>query len=254
MKQNLFSCRSCCNQAGGAHLLCLDVALCVRDSGPCGTGYGQPVPLRCVRALARLGWALWISHAANCCLPLKGAGDSKGHTVRILWVASESDYFFFLGRCLQTGMIFLLCYNSNNRFFLFASKGYVYLVFESEKSVRALLQACSQDLLSPDGLSEYYFKMSSRRMRCKEVSRPVRVALQRMLMRFLGTRGCTALLQESRGQTGSWPSLIGVFCSRADGGREGSVRSVFVSFTTTSVRSCDLNLLETDFVKLGSFG
>lgn len=49
--------------------------------------------------------------------------------------------------------------------------GYVYLVFELEKSVRALLQACSHDPLSPDGLSEYYFKMSSRRMRCKEVSR-----------------------------------------------------------------------------------
>nr|KAF6283512.1 hypothetical protein mPipKuh1_010174 [Pipistrellus kuhlii] len=48
-------------------------------------------------------------------------------------------------------------------------KGYVYLVFEVEKSVRALLQACSHDPLSPDGLSEYYFKMSSRRMRCKEV-------------------------------------------------------------------------------------
>ncbi|KAE8617416.1 hypothetical protein XENTR_v10009066 [Xenopus tropicalis] len=48
-------------------------------------------------------------------------------------------------------------------------KGYVYLVFESEKSVRALLQACTQDLLSQDGLSEHYFKMSSRRMRCKEV-------------------------------------------------------------------------------------
>lgn len=48
--------------------------------------------------------------------------------------------------------------------------GYVYLVFELEKSVRALLQACSHDPLSPDGLSEYYFKMSSRRMRCKEVS------------------------------------------------------------------------------------
>ncbi|XP_073852686.1 cytoplasmic polyadenylation element-binding protein 1 isoform X7 [Macaca fascicularis] len=47
--------------------------------------------------------------------------------------------------------------------------GYVYLVFELEKSVRALLQACSHDPLSPDGLSEYYFKMSSRRMRCKEV-------------------------------------------------------------------------------------
>lgn len=48
--------------------------------------------------------------------------------------------------------------------------GYVYLVFELEKSVRALLQACSRDSLNPDGLSEYYFKMSSRRMRCKEVS------------------------------------------------------------------------------------
>ncbi|XP_006629001.2 cytoplasmic polyadenylation element-binding protein 1a isoform X2 [Lepisosteus oculatus] len=48
-------------------------------------------------------------------------------------------------------------------------KGYVYLVFESEKSVRALLQACTQDLLNPDDLSEYFFKMSSRRMRCKDV-------------------------------------------------------------------------------------
>lgn len=64
----------------------------------------------------------------------------------------------------------LLCPSSNSCFFPFPSEGYVYLVFESEKSVRALLQACSQDLLSPDGLSEYYFKMSSRRMRCKEVS------------------------------------------------------------------------------------
>ncbi|XP_070619052.1 cytoplasmic polyadenylation element-binding protein 1 isoform X4 [Erythrolamprus reginae] len=48
-------------------------------------------------------------------------------------------------------------------------KGYAYLVFESEKSIRALLQNCSRDMLSPSGLSEYYFKMSSRRMRCKEV-------------------------------------------------------------------------------------
>lgn len=43
-------------------------------------------------------------------------------------------------------------------------------MFESEKSVRALLQACTQDLLHPEGYSEYYFKMSSRRMRCKDVS------------------------------------------------------------------------------------
>lgn len=170
--------------------------------------------LCCVWALAQLGSVDLVCRAYCKLLPsLKGAGGSKGHTVQVLQVASESDYFFFLffGRCLPTGMIFLLCYNYNSRFFLFASKGYVYLVFESEKSVRALLQACSQDLLSPDGLSEYYFKMSSRRMRCKEVSRPVRVALQGALMRSLGTRGCTVLLQESRGQTGSWPSLIGVF-------------------------------------------
>ncbi|TSK19990.1 Cytoplasmic polyadenylation element-binding protein 1 [Bagarius yarrelli] len=49
-------------------------------------------------------------------------------------------------------------------------KGYVYLVFECEKSVRGLLQACTQDLLHPEGYSEYYFKMSSRRMRCKDAS------------------------------------------------------------------------------------
>ncbi|KAL2088876.1 hypothetical protein ACEWY4_015775 [Coilia grayii] len=48
-------------------------------------------------------------------------------------------------------------------------KGYVYLVFEAERSVRSLLQACTQDLLHPDDLSEYYFKMSSRRMRSKDV-------------------------------------------------------------------------------------
>jgi len=47
--------------------------------------------------------------------------------------------------------------------------GYVYLVFENEKSVRALLQACTQDLLQPEDNGEYYFKMSSRRMRCKDV-------------------------------------------------------------------------------------
>ncbi|XP_034015946.1 cytoplasmic polyadenylation element-binding protein 1-like isoform X4 [Thalassophryne amazonica] len=48
-------------------------------------------------------------------------------------------------------------------------KGYVYLVFENEKSVRALLHACTQDLLHPEDSGEYYFKMSSRRMRCKDV-------------------------------------------------------------------------------------
>lgn len=53
---------------------------------------------------------------------------------------------------------------------LCSAVGYVYLVFENEKSVRALLQACTQDLLHPEENGEYYFKMSSRRMRCKDVS------------------------------------------------------------------------------------
>ncbi|XP_055010809.1 cytoplasmic polyadenylation element-binding protein 1 isoform X4 [Boleophthalmus pectinirostris] len=49
------------------------------------------------------------------------------------------------------------------------AKGYVYLIFENEKSVRALLRACSQDPFHPEDNREYYFKMSSRRMRCKDV-------------------------------------------------------------------------------------
>ncbi|CAL9702256.1 unnamed protein product [Knipowitschia caucasica] len=49
------------------------------------------------------------------------------------------------------------------------AKGYVYLIFENEKSVRGLLRACSQDPFHPEDNREYYFKMSSRRMRCKDV-------------------------------------------------------------------------------------
>ena len=50
-----------------------------------------------------------------------------------------------------------------------ASAGYVYVIFENEKSVRALLQACKprRDFNSFGG--EYYFKLSSRKMRSKEV-------------------------------------------------------------------------------------
>ncbi|CAB1323611.1 unnamed protein product [Coregonus sp. 'balchen'] len=49
------------------------------------------------------------------------------------------------------------------------TEGYVYLVFESERSVHGLLQACTQDLLHLEDYREYYYKMSSRRMRCKDV-------------------------------------------------------------------------------------
>eukprot|EP00112_Aurelia_sp_Birch-Aquarium-sp1_P004189 Seg1474.9 transcript_id=Seg1474.9/GoldUCD/mRNA.D3Y31 product="Cytoplasmic polyadenylation element-binding protein 1" protein_id=Seg1474.9/GoldUCD/D3Y31 len=45
-------------------------------------------------------------------------------------------------------------------------KGYVYLLFESEKSVKALLSNCTHDYSNG---GDWYYKISSRRMRCKEV-------------------------------------------------------------------------------------
>lgn len=45
-------------------------------------------------------------------------------------------------------------------------KGYVYVIFESEKDVKSLLQACTSDFNKPDN---WYYKMSSKRMRAKEV-------------------------------------------------------------------------------------
>ncbi|XP_022087061.1 uncharacterized protein LOC110977342 [Acanthaster planci] len=45
-------------------------------------------------------------------------------------------------------------------------KGYVYVLFDNEKSVKALLQACTHDFM---GSGEWFFKISSRRMRSKEV-------------------------------------------------------------------------------------
>lgn len=50
------------------------------------------------------------------------------------------------------------------------SVGYVYLVFDLEKSVKALLQACSQRRLHPTDYLEYYYKISSKKIRCKVVS------------------------------------------------------------------------------------
>ncbi|XP_040187724.1 cytoplasmic polyadenylation element-binding protein 1-B-like [Rana temporaria] len=47
--------------------------------------------------------------------------------------------------------------------------GYVYLVFELEKSVRALLQACTQKLERRNEPCEHFYRMSSRRMRSKKV-------------------------------------------------------------------------------------
>ena len=50
--------------------------------------------------------------------------------------------------------------------------GYVYVLFECESSVKTLLQSCSmqseRDFNAPT-TGEYYYKISSRRMRSKEV-------------------------------------------------------------------------------------
>uniref|UniRef100_A0A8C4PWU7 RRM domain-containing protein n=1 Tax=Eptatretus burgeri TaxID=7764 RepID=A0A8C4PWU7_EPTBU len=48
-------------------------------------------------------------------------------------------------------------------------KGYVYILFDSDKSVRALLQTCTHDFRNGGLHGDYYYKVSSRRMRSKEV-------------------------------------------------------------------------------------
>ncbi|XP_057185170.1 cytoplasmic polyadenylation element-binding protein 1a isoform X2 [Triplophysa rosa] len=48
-------------------------------------------------------------------------------------------------------------------------QGYVYLVFEWEKSVKALLQACTPHRLHSDDYLEFYYKLSSRRIQSKDV-------------------------------------------------------------------------------------
>lgn len=45
-------------------------------------------------------------------------------------------------------------------------KGYVYIIFESEKNVKALLQACTNDFTNS---GNWYYKISSKRMKAKEV-------------------------------------------------------------------------------------
>ena len=51
--------------------------------------------------------------------------------------------------------------------FIVYNLGYVYLVFDSEKSIKALLSSCTQDCSNG---GDWYFQLSSRRIRCKEVS------------------------------------------------------------------------------------
>lgn len=47
--------------------------------------------------------------------------------------------------------------------------GYVYLIYESERYVKSLLQACTQDFGAGSHPEKYYYQLSSRRMRFKEV-------------------------------------------------------------------------------------
>ena len=66
--------------------------------------------------------------------------------------------------------IVALCYNLHHPSSLpslpLSSPGYVYLTFDSERSVKALLMSCTHD---PMDAAQYYFRVSSRRMRDKEV-------------------------------------------------------------------------------------
>ncbi|TRY90236.1 hypothetical protein DNTS_027169 [Danionella cerebrum] len=48
-------------------------------------------------------------------------------------------------------------------------QGYVYLLFDWEKSVKSLLQACAQHRFQSDDYLEFYFKLSSRRIHSKDV-------------------------------------------------------------------------------------
>jgi len=47
--------------------------------------------------------------------------------------------------------------------------GYVYLIFENEKAIRALLAACTTDFSNGQLTGEYYFKLTTKRTRGKEV-------------------------------------------------------------------------------------
>ena len=57
-------------------------------------------------------------------------------------------------------------YSSISKEILIFFLGYVYLLFESEKSVKNLLANCTHDFSNG---GDWYYKISSRRMRCKEV-------------------------------------------------------------------------------------
>lgn len=104
MKQNLFSCRSCYGQAG-AHLSRLDVALCVRDTGPWALAVGNLFPCGAVFGLLP-SWALWILCAeptANCCLPSKGLGAAGGTQCRYFSWHLRVIISFFLEDVCQLG-------------------------------------------------------------------------------------------------------------------------------------------------------
>lgn len=50
-------------------------------------------------------------------------------------------------------------------------KGYVYIIFESEKQVRELLNACTIQDGNDANAGNYYYKISSKRIKAKEVRR-----------------------------------------------------------------------------------
>lgn len=104
-----------------------------------------------------------------CITPLKVSYHANIHLVSLKY-AIEIDF--------DTSILFylfplIIMVNFNGEFNLIL--GYVYLIFDSEKSVKALLASCTHDFCNG---GDWYFKISSRRMRCKEVLRYMHCKIQ----------------------------------------------------------------------------
>lgn len=81
--------------------------------------------------------------------------------------SGPKDFFFFHlldSPLLPSHVVVSLIFTTSDT--VVSLSGYVYLTFESEKSVKGLLMNCTHD---PMDAAQYYFKISSRRVRDKEV-------------------------------------------------------------------------------------
>lgn len=90
--------------------------------------------------------------------------------LKVEWPGKESKH----PRCPPQGTVNLVVHRNVVVFYVILyyftfCVGYVYLVFDWEKSVKALLQACTPHRLHSDDYIEFYYKLSSRRIHSKDV-------------------------------------------------------------------------------------